>query len=736
MLLGLTATAIPMFGQTFRVDQRPEGIGYFANRDGSLTVAYEVNLSQSNGLFNVVPFLESPSCATYAGRQIFNITYLGHGASRDTLSQDEISVWHNNTSQTVWFNVHMFDNNIMCPSTAAATLAAECLTFQLAFSFEGTQQRVPVGLDTQQLLTFGNPPTNGVQVVDVLWDTDPRPRVEGLCQLYTQDFQVLVTDQGVNAAQVANDNNRIYYGINWSLNIDTPQGQFSWRSALEGISIPLSNSFSRFDLGRFILQETVDLIPENTQIFDTDQTLFPLAPLGGSGTEFNAAECDRETYNFWDVTDLEFENGTVRDGIGQITGLRTLTVDKFSLNISYRSSALYVVNLNGCASSSAFGTDSDAESMAFTRYQLDDQGNASVTVDVPSTLKSGGNLAEGYTIEWFFRSHNNFAKVTPVVEDPDAAQALSTTLQVPVTLADAGQIVAQITHTASNSVVSVVSPAHGFEYDTLPAFSFMDGEVQDDGALQVGETVEQNLSFTNRTGADLTDVTFTLSREGGSGAQFGFGTDQSGIQSQSCAVARTVLTTNVTAGQTVSTNLWIKKFFIEGDCNANSNYRFAITTAYELNGTSHSYTQHFEVTPGCADDNPHNIDLDGLIAYWGTCPTGGVRFPIFGQGTYSYRWFDSAASLCFNSPEAGVTTDFWDVPDLTQTGFVYVEVLDVDTGLQRIYPFRVIVFDNLPTQAEFLPSWREETVSDVDLDNDGVVTVLDSVIFFSAGGCD
>ncbi|CAM2009932.1 hypothetical protein [Acanthopleuribacter pedis] len=735
VLLGAVACITPSFGQTFSISGRSANPGYFANRDGSLTVSYTVNLSGGFSLANVVPYLEQPTCATYGNRRIFNITYPGFGSSLDNLSQTDIPSWTNNTTQTVWFNVHMFDNSIMCPSTAAAELGSDCLTFDLLFSFSGNDQRVPVGLDQSQLLAYTNPPTDGVRVVDVLWDTNPAPRVEGWCQNYDDDFEVLVDDRGVIAAQVANDNNRIYYGVNWSLNIDTPRGQFDWRGALSTIKIPLSDDFQKLDLGLAIFEGRVDLIPQETRIVREDQTTFPLAAMGGFGNQYNAPECDLESYNFWDITDLAHRTGTVRDNVGSITQFRTVEVEKFSFNISYRSSALYLVNLNGCTSSSAFGTDQGAESMTFTRYQLDDQGVASVTVEVPASLKSGGDLADGYTVKWFARTNENYEAVNLVGGGPPDPQALSTTLQVPITAADATEIIAQITHTASNSVISIVSPGHGLTYQQLAAPQFLDNEVVDDGRFQVGESAMQNLVFTNNTGFDLTDVTFTLSAEGGSPAQFGFGTTLTGIQGQSCSIARSVFTTNLVSGQRFSIDLLVKKLYETGVCNANNNYRFALTTAYELNNVTHSYAQHFELTPGCTDDNPHGIDMDGLVTYWGTCPTGGIRLPIFGDSIYSYRWFDSAASLCLNTWEDGVDTDFWSVPDLTQTGDVYVEVTDFQTGLKRIYPLRVIVFDNLPTQAELLPSWREETITDVDLDNDGLVTALDAVIFYSAGGC-
>lgn len=725
----------PLFGQIFSVGGRSANPGYFANRDGSLTVSYTVSMTGGNQLLNVVPYLDQPECLTYGNRQIFNITYLGHGPALGNLSPSEIPWWDTNTEHTVWFNIHMYDNNLMCPSTAAADLAAECLTFELLFSFEGVNQRVPVVFDQSQLLVFNNPPTNGTQVIDVLWDTDPRPRIQGYCQTYNTDFGPLVRDQGVNLSQVRNDNNRIYFGINWSLNIDTEQGQFSWGTALSGIQIPLSNNLLLFNLGTLMLQGLIDIIPVETQIFRGPNDTFPLDELGGSGL-YNQAQCDLETWNFWDITDFPYNNATVRDGIGSITDLRTLRIQKNRFNISYRSSALYLVNLNGCSTASAFGNDVNAESAGFTRYQLDNQGHASVTVDVPSAWKLGGSLRDGYSVKWFARANNDFTQVFGLTQDPLDPKALSAELLLPLANADAYQIIAQITHEASGSVVSVESPAHGLTYDALVEPTILFGDVRDDVELNVGEILEQPLTFTNNSGFNLENVTFELAFEGGSDAVFGFGTANTGIQSQVCGDRRTVQSANVAAGGELTTDLWFRPLRVPGQCNGNDPYRFSVTTSYQLLGTDHSYIQYFEVTPGCTDNNPHNVDLDGLVAYWGTCDSGGIRLPIFGDSTYSYRWFDSADSLCRNLVEPGVDTEFWRVPDLPQSVVVYAEVTDTRTGLIRIYPLSVVVFENLPTREEFLPSWREETITDPDLDKDGLVTVLDGVIFFSAGGCD
>ncbi len=735
VLLGVVASTTPLFGQIFSVGGRSANPGYFANRDGSLTVSYTVSMTGGNQLQGVVPYLDQPECLTYGNRQIFNITYLGHGSSLGNLSTSEIPIWNSNTEQTVWFNIHMYDNNLMCPATAAADLAAECLTFQLLFSFDGTTQRVPVVYDQSQLLVFNNPPTNGTQIVDVLWDTDPRPRVQGYCQTYTESFGVLVRDQGIDLAQVRNDNNRIYYGVNWSLNINTEQGQFNWGTALSGIQIPLSNDLLLFNLGAFMAQGLIDIIPTDTQIFRGPNDTFPLDEIGGSG-RYNQAECDAETWNFWDITDFPFDNGTVRDGVGSIPDLRTLRIQKNQFNISYRSSALYLVNLNGCSTATAFGDDQNAEAATFTRFQLDNQGRASVTVDVPAAWKLGGDLRDGYSVRWFARAANDFLEVSGTTQDPLDSKALSADLLLPVANADAYQVIAQITHEASGSMVSVESPAHGFSYQALAEPAILFGDVQDDSQLNVGEILEQPLTFTNNTGFNLENVTLDLAFEGGSDAVFGFGTANTGIQSQTCGDRRMVQSASLFADAELSTDLWFKPLRVPGICNANNPYRFSITTSYELLGTQHSYTQYFEITPGCVDNNPHNVDLDGLVVYWGTCDSGGIRLPIFGDSTYIYRWFDSAESLCRNQAEPGVDTDFWHVPDLPQTVDVFAEVTDAQTGLARIYPLRVVVFENLPTREAFLPSWREETITDPDLDNDGLVTVLDGVIFFSAGGCD
>ncbi|QTD48393.1 hypothetical protein [Sulfidibacter corallicola] len=656
--------------------------------------------------------------------------------------------WGPNTTQSLTFNIHMVDNSFMCPDLGPANLPADCLTFEVGFTHAANPNLV-FASDSSNQLRFSNPPADGIRVVDVISDTNPAPRTEGGgCSLYnSSSWTVPIRDQGLNRSQVDNTSYRLFLGIDWNLNVNNvPSGEnLEWWNGLASFQYPLGNSY--YDLWVALVREEIAMIDPSTQIFDASNRLFPQRELGGHGL-FNQIDCDSETWNFFDITEQEVNGQTVREVLTSPVSI-PVRFQQRNTRVNFRSAALYVMNVNGCTQASAFGDIANLNAFQFTQFAMDEDGNAEAAVSVPAAWRSGNQLTGSYTIEWYYRQTDSFARATRIGGGTTDPRALSTDLSLPSGEPGEYQIEARIKH-SSGAVISVVSPAHGLTYQSLVEPLFLDAEDPiADTYLDLGEILEQPFSFRNDTGANAT-VRITLGSVSPADAQIAFGTDSQGLVHGACADSRQVISVGVNNGSTLNLGLWYRLLQLSRECES---LRFSIDVAYTQGSFTSSYKQTFSVLGNCQDeaakwfesdfekagatvpDNPFNVDLDGLLAFWGFCPNTPLAFPVLGQGNYRMRWFDGAESLCSDAPEAGVNGAVWADPDLTETGDIFVEIRDLDNDVTRVYPFRIVVVDVLPAREDLLPRWRESTNDDVDMNGDGFVDLLDMLIFYSAGGC-
>ncbi|QTD53078.1 hypothetical protein [Sulfidibacter corallicola] len=565
-------------------------------------MAYRVRYTGSTSIQNVLPVLTPPECAQFGGTSVYNVTYLGRNFPNPVAGP--VSTWLSGNEEDFVFNIHMYDNGVVCPSDSEPNLPVDCRRFSLSFTFAGADDPVPA-TDSANRLLFDNAITDGFQVLDVISETNPAE-----CSLFAQSFfDINVIDRGFSSADVANLENRIFLGVDWNLNINNLPGggTLDWRQGLDEFEYPIAHR-KAYRLWSNLMLGNMENIDPATPIIDLDGLPFEQFALGGTGL-FNQVDCDTESFNFFDITDAEVESSTVRNLIGSHTN-HLLEVTRDNTRVNFRYAALYLVTPNTCSQSSAFGARPASADFRIASTDFPEPNRVEVVLEVPQAWRDTTNnarVSNDYSITWYYRNDSTLVPAAIVDGGSESSRELEVTLNVPYSAPDQYVIEARITHEDTDAMVSVVSPTHDIDYTGLTGRSFLNAENPTaDNFLDPGETLSVPFALENIGADQLDNVTVTLGLVSPLDAELGFGLEVVTRRGAQRADSHQVDMGNLNAGEILDMDLLYRLFYASQTC---SDMEFFVNVAYQNGSFRTSHRRTLTVRTNCLiEDTTHSID--------------------------------------------------------------------------------------------------------------------------------
>lgn len=515
------------YAQTYTVQNETTGVTFVDTLDGTTEFRFSVRLTGASGtLTGVVPELIAPACAQQGGQSIFNATYMGFvGGSSTNLA---IPTWSNNQNRELIFRVHMFNNSVVCGGPFPCS--GGTFNFQLRFTHSGNSTPITAA-DPSNNLRISGPPTDGYRVVDVVSET-----LANACSSFVSVRNFPVAYSGFAAGLLTDPEVKVFLGVDWNLNINnvTPPLDFAFgvQNFFYPIGPDINDSFMLKFGGQNGGQPLAPMVPQSTVILDTNNTPYPLGPLGGDGPFNSISDCVQHTWNFFDITDLQPVSGGAPPIINHLenTGTNTVVVNPTTVSqVNFRKAGLYLVKPAGCRSSTAFG--GPPTQIQFEKYNFMPNGVVEVELTLPNawTNGAGTQLNGSYNIEWFYRNNGTLTKATLPGGGATNAKSLSTNLSIPYTNPSDFVIEARVSRAGTNAIFSVQSPGHELGYTQLDTRSFENAEFNPttmafapDQYLDPGETLVQELRMQN-FGSFANDIKITAGRISPASADFAFG---------------------------------------------------------------------------------------------------------------------------------------------------------------------------------------------------------------------
>lgn len=412
--------------------------------DSTATVQVQVRNDGSDSIPWALPELDLTGCASPSE---FNVTVLD-GPFLD---------WPPQTTRTFRAAIHLFEQSGcgLCGSEATFTVSLH----------EGNGTRTAAGNASVDM------PQAGYAVVEQLAHLSDPPgwitwTVETNYPMWTSPTIATPIDAAT----------KVFLALDWDTMGWDPNIVFGWLSYPTGDGCGINHT--HFGNGELTLFQG-PLSDTTGQVAGTVAGSVPLQPLGGGGGQFGAAGSG---WNFYDVGDVSLGHcGTVRSSLGYTTSPYITTFEMFQVPVNIREMALYLGRPTSCEPGPyAFGT-APAGSLKLHSLMVEANGDVRVEIDVPTAWKSGAQLKPDYAITWQYLHRTGVRTLTGI-----PPRQLDLNVQVSE-WGPNSQIVAQIEHLPSGSMVSVKTPRPPFAI-TRQSSSFVGAESPPDNYLDPGET--------------------------------------------------------------------------------------------------------------------------------------------------------------------------------------------------------------------------------------------------------
>lgn len=475
--------------QTFTVTAQT---GTSLNLDTTTRVTLNVQYTGSTTLTSVVPILHPPSCGVVTigseSVNIFSTAYAGWN-NGSTFVVQPIPSWAPNSSKSIAFDVHLFDNpgggNSICTN-----LCPGGVQFSLGLSGSGFG---PVSASANGFLSMTKPETNQyrLETLFVKWDN-------GSPNFHVSNFSQDLLFQVVNhAPNLTTPGTKIFMYMDW--HISNPRTCFT--QYYQGVG----QGGCAVNMGAVLAQDN----PFSGSIIDGTGTI-PAAGVGTGGVVLQkplggASGNAGSGINLLDITTKSATcGGTVFSKLG-FSSSTTQFVNNLIPHdpLTWRSARIYVGVPQSCeVTTAAFGAPPTATD--FLSLSTDSKGLIEAEIDVPSSWKSGSDLSSAYSIKWYLRDGSTFTQLTDSGTD-----GLKITLRASQSgFQPTSFLEARVTHVATGSVTRFDSPIHGFTYEA-DLNTFTGAEIPMDDYLDPGETVNFDLAITNQSGASASGLSLS-----------------------------------------------------------------------------------------------------------------------------------------------------------------------------------------------------------------------------------
>jgi hypothetical protein len=475
---------------------RTLGPDTISDKDSSIEIRFTVRMTGTTTLEDVMPRLDLPTCAVQDGRNLLNTTYLGYRSGGSTIL-GAVPSWTPNGIVEFVFNIHFFDNNTFCDAPSIACPGG--LKFDLSFTHSNASTPNPAG-DANDNLRFTVPESGGWRVEQLVSETN-----DALCGNYDElSVNLPLTFRALTPSLLNDPGIRVFIGVNWDLNINNVTPPFPKELGISGFEFSINGSpIKVFPLVIRFFAGEITMIPTTTKIFDQNGEQFGLDIFGGSGANSGTPTCDEDTWNFFDITDSTVKDGSpVKSNVGVISS-HPIIMKRASTAINFKKAGLFLMRDTGCKDN-AFAFGPAPSIFRFAEMNLTNTNQVEVTLAVPTAWKTidGENLANSYTIEWFYRNDDTIAKASRFGGGATNPRALTEQITVPFNSNPGRYVIeARIKH-VSGATISVQSPAHEFAYSFSSAF-IDNAESTPDQYLDPGETLVLPFQFRNQTGSAI-----------------------------------------------------------------------------------------------------------------------------------------------------------------------------------------------------------------------------------------